>query len=289
MGVAHSLIFVPYFASDGTKNGIDTTSADLDQTYFEALVNQTDRSLRIRPINTGKRMEEVKIVRAASKMKTYSSGSTYFIQSGEKTWEALLPLASYGLINFFNSARCEKVGVYVVTRDGALVGNGGTPNFLYPFRVQDQSLDCYEMPADDGKPSELMLRFTFDSTENDESINLIEESSMSYDVRLLEGLYDAYGVFSDITAGGWVVDIRTYFGTVLNPNRVEGMVDTDFDLTDRGTGAPVTIDSVTESTVSPGIYTFVISGAASGDKLKLSFVYAGYDSNRLEGQVIELP
>src|SRR5690349_2889586 len=92
MGVAHSLIFVPYFADDGTKNGIDLSSADLDQTYFEALINQTDRSLRWRPVNTGKRMEEVKINRATPKVKTYSSGSTYFIQSGEKTFEGILPL-----------------------------------------------------------------------------------------------------------------------------------------------------------------------------------------------------
>jgi hypothetical protein len=289
MGVTHTLIFVPYFTSAGVKNGINLETANLDQTYFEALTANADRSLRWRPVNTGKKLESVVINRAESKYKEYPSGESYFIQSGQKTFEAVLPKAGYGMIKFFDSARCEQMGVYIVDRDGNLVGNGKTANFLYPFRVADQSIDAYAKAAQDGEVPEVMLKFNFDSTEDDAHIQLIEASEMSYDVRNLQGLYDAFGVFSSITATGFVVDVRTPYGTAKNPNRVTGLVIGDFVLTNRGTGATVTITTVTESTVTPGIYTFVIPSQTSGHKLKLSFTETGYDSNELSKQVILIP
>jgi len=289
MGVTHTLIFVPYFTSAGVKNGIDLSSANLDQTYFEALVNQADRSLRWRPVNTGKKMENVAIVRADAKYKEYPSGESYFIQSGQKTFEAVLPTAGYGYVRFFDSARCEKMGVYIVDRDGNLVGNGKTAGYLYPFRVADQSINADAMHAQDGEVPEIKLRFNFDSTEDDADIQLIESTEMSYDVRNLEGLYDVFGVFSSITATGIVVDLRTHFGTAKNPNRVTGLEVGDFVLTNKGTGVAVTITSVTESTVTPGIYTFVIPSQTSGQKLKLSFTLTGYDSNELSKQDILIP
>lgn len=289
MGVTHSLIFVPYFTSAGVKNGIDLTTANLDETYFEALTNQADRSLRWRPVNTGKKMESVVITRADAKYKEYPSGESYFIQSGQKTFEAVLPKAGYGFIRFIDSARCEKMGVFIVDRDGNLVGNGKTANMLYPFRIADQSINADAMAAQDGEVPEIKLRFNFDSTEDDADIQLIESTEMSYDVRDLEGLYDAFGVFSTITATGFVVDIRTHFGTAKNPNRVTGLEIGDFVLTNRGTGATITITTVTESSVTAGIYTFVTPSQTSGHKLKLSFTLAGYDSNELSKTEILIP
>jgi hypothetical protein len=289
MGVTHTLIFVPYFTSAGVKNGITLSSANLDQTYFEALTNQADRSLRWRPVNTGKKMESVSITRADAKYKEYPSGESYFIQSGQKTFEAVLPQAGYGLVRFFDSARCEKMGVFIVDRDGNLVGNGKTAGILYPFRIADQSINADVMHAQDGEVPEVKVRFNFDSTEDDADIQLIESSEMSYDVRNLEGLYDAFGVFTTISATGIVVDVRTHYGTAKNPNRVTGLEVGDYVLTNRGSGATVTITSVTESSVTPGIYTFVIPSQTSGHKLKLSFTLAGYDSNELSKQEILIP
>ena len=288
MGVTHTLIFVPYFTSAGVKNGINLSTADLDSTYFSALTAQSDRALRWRPVNTGKKFESVNINRSEAKYKEYESGERYFIQSGSKSFEGVLPHAPTGLIKFFDSARCEKMGVFIVDRDGNLVGNMSTAGYLYPFRVADQSINADFMHAKDGDLAEVKIRFGFDSTEDDGDIGLIENTEMSYDVRLLEGLYDTYGSFTSITATGWILDHRTNYGTAKNPNRVTGMVLGDFTLINRASGASIVITTVTESTVTPGVYTFVIPSTAAA-KLKLSFTYAGYDSNQLSTQVIETP
>lgn len=288
MGVAHTLIFVPTFTSAGVKNGINLASADLDSAYFSALTANSDSALRWRPVNTGKRMQEVDINRTESKYKQYASGDSFFIQSGEKTFKAILPAAGTGFVKFLDSARCEKVSVFIVDRGGNLIGNKGTSGFLYPFKISDQSIDSYVTHPKDNEIQEVHLRFDFDSTEEDGDIGMIEASEMSADVRQLEGLYDAYGVFSSITATGLVVDIRTHYGSAKNPNRVTGMVDTDFDLINRATAGAVSITSVTESTVTPGVYTFVFASTAAA-KLKLVGTYAGYDFAEMSNYVIETP
>jgi hypothetical protein len=288
-GVTHSLIFVPYFTSAGVKNGINLSTATLDSTYFNALTAQSDRMLRWRPVNTGKPMEEVDINRAEAKYKTFPSGQKYYVQDGEKTFKATLPLADPGLVKFFDSMRCEKVGVFVVDREGNLIGNKGTAGYLYPFRVADGTADSYFMHPKDGEVTTQMLRFDFDMTERDGDIGMIEATDMSYDVKLLTGLYDVYGEFSSITTTGFIVDLRTYFGSASSPNRVTGMVSGDFVLTNRGTGATITITSVTENTVTAGIYTFVIPAQTSGHKLKLTATETGYDFNVLSTYKILIP
>lgn len=288
MGVTHTLIFVPTFTSAGVKNGINLSTADLDSGYFTGLTGQADSALRWRPVNTGKRMQEVDINRAESKYKQYASGDSFFIQSGEKTFRAILPMAGVGMVKFLDSARCEKMSVFIVDRGGNLIGNKKTPGFLYPFRIADQSIDSYVTHPKDNEVQEVHVRFEFDSTEEDADIGMIEASEMSYDVRDLEGLYDAYGVFSSITATGFVVDLRTHYGSVKNPNRVTGMTDSDFEVINRANGNSVSITSVTESTVTPGIYTFVIASTAAA-KLKLTATYAGYDFAQLSNTVIETP
>lgn len=286
-GVAHGLIFVPTYTSAGVTNKLNLSTFDFDQTAFEALCANSDRYLRWRPL-VSRKMEEVEINRADAKMKSFASGSKYFIQDGEMTFKAFLPKLGPGMVNFLDSARCDKVSVYIVDRNGALVGNTSEAGYLRPFRIADHTLDGQFKWAKDDDIAGSMIRFDFDGTESDSDIGIIEASEMSYDIKLLTGLYDVRGVFSSITSTGFVVDLQAYAGKPLNPTRVTGMVITDFTLTNRATAAAITITTVTESTVTPGVYTFVIPTNAS-KKLKLNGTYTGYDFNILSTQILETP
>ena len=286
--VAHGLLFVPLFDDTGARNQIDLTDT-LDQAYWDAWVANTDQSQRLRPF-VSKKFQNVDLARGESQYETYDSGDMEFIQSGEKKFTAVLPNTSPAVIKFFDSARCSKVGVYVVDINGNLIGNASATGYLRPFYIHDKSIDAREIPAKDKTAQKIELKFNFAKTEEDGDIGMILASELdSVHLLELEGLYDTYGVFSSITTTGFVVDLRTHYGTVLNPNRVSGLVKADFTLKNRGTGATITITSTTENTVTPGLYTFVIPSQTSGHKLKLTFSYAGYDSAELGEQIILIP
>lgn len=286
--VAHGLIFVPTFDSTGARNQIDLTST-LNTAYFDALIAQSDQSKRWRPF-TSVKMQNVKLERGESQYETFDSGDQVFIQSGDKKFTAVLPRVSPSVIKFFDSGRCNKISAFVVDVEGNLIGNAGTDGYLRPFEITDQSIDAREIPAQDKSSQKIEVRFTFAKTEEDGDIGMITASELAgVDPRTFVGLYDVSGIFSSITTTGFVVDLRTHYGTPLNPIRCEGLVKADFVLTNRGTGATITITTTTENAVTPGKYTFVIPSQTSGHTLKLTFTKAGFNSDELGSQIITIP
>ncbi len=293
--VAHGLLFVNYFDSAGAINKIDLSTA-LDAAFWSAWIAETDETQRLRPF-VSKKFQNPKLERAESVYETMDSGDVFFIQSGEKKMMALLPKTSPGVIQFLKSASCQKIGVFIVDINGNLVGNKSEIGYLRPFRVQDNSLDAKDVPATDKAVQRVELRFNFAKAEEDTDIGIIKADNIDEDLLSLEGLYDAFGVFQSpviTTIAGpamqMVVDIRTHFGDdLLNPDRVEGLVIGDFALTNRGTGATITLTTVTENAVTNGIYTFVFPVQTSTHKLKLTFTEAGYNSDELGAQIITVP
>jgi len=293
MGVTHGLIFVPTFKTDGTrnkllmysKNDLSELAFSFSQVALEALVNNADKNLRWRPMLTSK-FEEVEIQRSDSRYKKFASGTSYFIESGELTFKATLPKAGPGVVRFFDSARCEDVSVYIVDRQGNLVGSVTDGEYLFPLRIARQTIDAKTNYAVDDNIHSVMLRFDFASTEEDANLAMVEASSIAYDVRQLSGLYDANFRFEEVTATGFVVHATTFYGSPYNRNAITGMVKADFVLTDTLFGTPIVITSVSEGV--DGTYAFVIPSTPAG-VLSLSATYTGYDFELASTQLIRTP
>lgn len=283
--VAERAIFLHYFDSTGAVNKVDTTDT-LDQTYFEALVNETDKTKRWYPI--GRKFENVEQARQESSFEEFDSGLKFRVQTGVKSFTGLLPETPAKLTKFFNSGNCLDLGVFFIDSEGNLIGNGEEYGFLKPFRVARGTMDGIEVPAKDKNVQRLMVKFDFDETESDDAVSMIESSEMSYSPKNLRGLFDAKGSFSSITNTGFVVEIYTPYGTAKNPLLVPGLVAGDFDLT-KADGTAISITSVTESTVKKGRYTFVHAAAGTGAKAYLTFTKTGYDSSELGAQLIQYP
>lgn len=291
MSVTHGLIFVPTYTSTGTLNKINLSTAQLDQAEFEALTANASRYLRWRPV-VSQPFEEVELTRADSKYDSYPSGRSYFVHSGSKTFKAKLINAGPGMIRFFDSARCEQVSVYIVDINGALVGNTSEEGYLRPFKVVKYSIDAVQIHATDDKNSACVLRFEFDPTEEDADVGLVAANEMSYDIKLLTGLYDVKVLFKDVTAIDFIADIRTFYGTALNPNRVTGLDIGDFVLTNTYTGLASAITTVNEDSYTPGIYYFSFNvPLPSGDKFVLSVdtPQAGYDFTLMGATILTIP
>lgn len=285
--VTHGLMFVPYWDSTGAINKINLSTATLDSTFWTALFAQSDRSKRYRPF-IQKRIEDVKLERSASVYDEFQSGNKYYVEAGDKSFMGVIPASGSGVIKFLDSARCEKMGVFVIDVNGNLIGNTSEAGYLRPFRILDNSIDARDIPATDKNIQRVEVKFHFDKGEQDADVGMIEAADMGYNLKDAVGLYDAYGVFSSQATTGFTVDIRTNFGSTLRPVRVTGLVSADFVLTRIDTGATITLTSVTENTVTLGVYAFVAT-LVSGKTYKLTFTKTGYDSNSLGGQVIIIP
>jgi len=284
--VTERLIFTHYFDADGDVNKIDLSTFSGTQAEFDALTGATLKTDRWFPIE--KKFENVETGRGESTFDEFDSGLKFFVQRGIKSFAGLLPETANGLVTFFNTAKCVDLGVYLVDSEGNLIGNGDEYGYLKPLRIARGTLDAMEVAAKDKNVQRVAVKFEFDETEEDENIFMVEAAEMTANIKTLRGLMDADGHFTSITTTGFVVEVFTPYGTAKNRLLVPGLVKADFVLK-KGDGTTITITSVTESGVTLGKYTFVIPSQTSGDKLKLTFTKAGYDSSNLGATAIPIP
>lgn len=286
--VVKHLIFVRTVDDTGAANKITIGTDDMDQTYWEALVAQADKSKRLFPF-CQKPFENAKATRADADYETMESGNKYFVQDGVKRFEAMLMATPPQLLKFIRNSRCEGMSVYVIDKDNNLIGSSrGEIGVLYPFRIADQTLMGMEEPATAKSIQKLKVAFDYHVSEKDEDVSLIMEAEMPYNPSNLVGLYDVEVAVSGITATGFTLKCFTPYGTVVNRLPVTGLVAGDFTLKNRASGATISITSVTENTLNKGTYVFVIASSPAL-KLQLTGTKVGYDFEILTNTVIETP
>jgi len=82
------------------------------------------------------------------------------------------------------------------------------------------------------------------------------------------GLIDVNaGTPANVSTTGFEVQLNTPFGGVTSPIPAEGLGLADFEVFNNTASASVTITSVTESSVTEGLYTFVIPAQTAADEL----------------------
>lgn len=272
-GVMHSLIIVPKYSNDGTLNAIDLESDTLDQAYFTTKINEDNQKDRWYPLPF---MENVENVRAEALNETANSGNIYRIKQGARTLTGAFFKQPAQYLARLEKWLCIDFGVYEIDNNGALAGTlsaDGTK--LYPRYVLNGSLDPNYVVATDTTVVKNTISFQYGEEVRDSEIGLILPESMeNADLLNLNGLFDVQYKDSNITTTGLVSKISLYYGDVLNPIRVEGLTDADFELFNETQSSSVTITSLTEAT--PGVYNFAFSSQASADVLRLTLNKDGY-------------
>lgn len=272
-GVMHSLIIVPKYANDGTLNAIDLETDTLDQAYFTTKINEDNQKDRWYPLPF---MENVENVRAEALNETANSGNIYRIKQGARTLTGAFFKQPAQYLARLEKWLCIDFGVYEIDNNGALAGTlsvDGTK--LYPRYVLNGSLDPNYVVATDTTVVKNTISFQYGEEVRDSQIGLILPESMeNADLLNLNGLFDVQYKNSNISTTGLVSAVSLYYGDVLNPIKVEGLTNVDFELFNETQSSLVTITSVTES--SPGVYTFVFSAQASADSLRLTLNKDGY-------------
>jgi len=216
--VATGIWLVPYFDSDGNVYTIDCADSPFDKTYFDGLVNETDKSKRLYPLPA---VDNVEDVRADSVVFTTSGGVNKVVRAGTRTFTGLLFDSPAFLINSLESVGCTDFGVYFIDLNGNIIGNSKfEADKLAPFRIQKGTIDPTYIKSTDDQPSSIQFKFDFDRNE--------------------------------LSSAGFTIATTTDYGDVCSPGSLKGAVVGDWSLLNGVT--PVTLDGVVESPA--GTYTF---------------------------------
>lgn len=282
--VTKKLIFTEYFKNDGTVNGFDITSTPtMNKAYFDALkVSSTVTKL----FPTPNIAENVADERADSIFETFESGKMSFVQTGDRKFTCVFPKASQKLLTTLEGFRCKEIGAFHVDKNSALVGNNSTSTLFAPLRIDNTTIDVKWIPATDKTNPKIMFSFQYHQAENDSDMAIIAYDSSStattgltYDLLTMGGLVDASGTPGTISATGYVVALSYFSGNAINRAPIKGLVAGDIALTNRATGATISLTSITESTSTPGTYTLVYASQTTGVYVRLrgAATHYGFD------------
>lgn len=265
-GRPYRLTFVPLYKEDGTENYIDTTTAALDSTYFNALQYNTDPYARFYPLPID--LKNVEMAKGEPVYQEFDDGTKKFVRFGARTMTAIIPDSAPVLIGKLHSMKCGKWGVYITSDTGNLGGIERSKGLLYPMRLSDNTLNAMWMFATGSTLGQAMLNLEFHHSDLDEKINWIADSDIGIDLtsqwkgKLDTNISQVAGLRGTTT---FSVDIYSDYGSAKTKDPIENLVAADLTLYNITDSATVTISTLVEDTVIPGRYvvTFTAQTAAT--------------------------
>lgn len=267
------LIMVSRYDNTGALNKV-SLPATLNSAYFNTLINE-DRDKRWYPLP---KFVNVAAPKGESIFETFDNGSKQFVGEGVRTLTAIFPAINPNYLSVLKSGRCADMAVYIVDKNGALVGlTNGEENVLYPFALNPNTIDAIYQWATDTTGSNINFSMEFDPDMKDEEINKIDASAFAPGVNLLNlsGLYDAFVTYANTSATTMTFTLATNFGPVNSKVKVKGLVAADFALFNVTDSAAVTIITAAES--PSGTYTLTYASQTVADVIRLTPTKAGID------------
>mgnify|MGYP003655753189 FL=1 len=266
--VARQYVMVNKYKADGTLNKLVVAAGTYTTSFWNTQLNAVADE-RWRPIGVVKNVADEK---ADNITQSFNDGSTAFIAEGARTVAAFLPGAAPHLVGQINDARCIEIAMYVIDKDGNLIGKEIEEGFLHPICVENDTISASYVKNDASATiSGINLSFTWSLDEKDENMTMITVDEMTDGVSGISGLLDIAASYTSITTDGFVATLTVNgYGTALTPVYDKGLVfPGDFSLFNDSDSLAVTITSVTEST-GGGVYTFIIPTQSTTDSMTLT-------------------
>lgn len=271
MAVAKKLILVPTFDSTGARNKI-AAGATLNAAYFVALIDQADKSKRWYPLPEVTNVEDM---RGEPVYETLADGKKVFVSDANRTFKAWLIKQPAQLKAKLDQWRCLSMSVFVVDKEGNLIGKTDGTDF-YPVAVDNDTLFANLMKTTDTTTQKIQLSFEFMSTEDDGDLRVITEDELGTDLLTTEGLLDVnMSAAATISTTGFKTSMTLDYGTFKTPDIATGFVAADFAIYNVTDAASVAVGSVVESPA--GTYTFAFTAQTSADILRLTPTHSGFE------------
>jgi len=275
IAASRRLIMVPKYTNAGVLNKI-TIPTTLNAAFFSGKINNSDRSVRWYPLPKHVNAE---ISKEASVYETFNDGSKNFIHEGVANFKALYAAKQPNYLNILKSGRCTEMGVFIVDKNGALIGNtNGESGVLYPLWISKNTTDAIMKWATDSTGLNIEFMFEFDADQYDENVHKIDASDM-VSVNLLngyDGLYDAAISYTSTGQTSMVFALTSkYGGSVATPVKIQGLLAADFALYNVTDSSAVTVATCTESPA--GTYTLTYLSQTVADVIRVTPTLTGVD------------
>lgn len=288
------LILTRYFKDNGDIPAI-VTADTIDAAFWNEHIQRYDNTGAL--VAADERwyitpdLENAEDVRADPVFQEFNSGAKAFVREGVRSMSYLIPNGTPELLAQILKFKCEEMGVWLVDMKDQVIGNGSVSGELRPIRIAKNSFHAMLVKATGGNTVQgIMITFDLHRLEYDHDLKLITADDMAVIPSELNPLIDVLGVISSVTTTGFVLTATARYGSFLGRLAIEGLVKADFVLTELSpTPGAITITSVTESTTTPGQYTFVIPTQTAADELKLVLKKVGLDGEALESLAITIP
>ncbi len=282
--VARQYILTPKFKADGTLNKLDITST-LNSAFWTSQVNAVAEE-RWYPLP---RVQNVTDEQGDNIVQSFHDGSTAFIAEGARTVVGFLPGQAPHLVGQINDARCSEIAMYVIDKDGNLIGKCIEDGFLHPICLEDDTISATYVKNDaSATVSGVNIAFTWSLDEKDENMSMITVDEMTDGVAGIKGLLDIKSSYANISTTGFDVTLTVDgYGTKLTPQLVKGLVAGDFALFNVTDSLSVTILTATES--PDGTYAITFAAQTSADVLRLTPSKDGYDFSAVVTNTITIP
>lgn len=266
------LIFVPTYKDNGTLNYITASDAIDTAAYWNALQYATDPQARFYPLAAD--IEDVEMAKSDTVYQEFKSGRKEFVRDGVRSFMGLYPSMAAPMIGKLKSKGCGSMSVFIVDNEGNLAGIEKTAGLLYPFKLSQNTLNAIFNFATDSTVPHVVVKFEFAQDNKDELISIIPADEIGIDLfTQFSGKQDTtIAQVGTGTATGFVIDVKTDFGPATGKIPVENLVLADFGVYNVTDSLAVTPTTVTEDTVVPGRYTFVVptQGVADLEKISLA-------------------
>ena len=274
--VTSSLIVVPLYANDGTRNGIDLSTS---VPVWADLVNESDASKRWFPLPS---FENVELPKADSLFEEANSGRMAFLRQGKRSFSGELWAedSTPTFLGKLQKSRCVDFGIYIVDVNGNLIG-AKESGYLYPIPVDNASWDPRFMFATDSTVQKIMLGFDFDRLFDESLMYMITVAEAGLDFTTLEGLKDV-NILNAVGSEGSdtiVYELKLDYGTALNPIIVQGLLAADFIYQNETTATTLTPLSVVEGPNGTYTATFTNLDINLNDVVNIAINKAGFIGN----------
>lgn len=280
----HKAILVPKYGSDGTQNYIDLT-ATLNAAYFTAKINAADPRDRWYPLPVLKNFNGEK---GDPTYETFDDDTKDFVRDAVRSVSALLPKTSEAYMRKINSYNCMEFGLFLIDKRGNMKGMVDTTDQMRPLLIDNASWNSKIAWATGTTNQNLMLNFDIHPDEQEEYLKMITASDLSpVNLLSLTGLLDVHGEYTNIDQTTFDATFTTDFGSALDPQVVEGLLQTAFTLYNLTDLASVTITDFEE--ISAGTYRFTFASQTLGDVLQLTGTKSGYDFSDVNDDEIQIP
>lgn len=269
-------IFVNYYKSDGSINGIDLSTLSngiLDAAAWGVLVNNLDDAERF---YLTPKLNLVTDVREDEVTEDVGGGQTVPVRDGVRNFEGHVIKADPTWLKHMDTWKGKTVGVFFIDKSGNLIGNGRNEGYLYPIRLEENTLRALLIKGTDDAVQKVKINFQISELEKDSEIGMIDNSMITADLMNTRPLVDVYANdVQNISTTGFDVELVSYFGGVTSKLPAEGLALADFYIYNETDASAVTATTVTENSGQTLNYSFVIPAQTSLDVLRVENKQSG--------------